>query len=105
MSAATTPHRHPPNCSSPPWPAASRSTPVATSPGTTSPPTGSRHERYTLGGKPNRVTDISIHITPPAGLPAGRRDAFLAVASHCTVHNTLHEPPAVQITIDSGEIA
>jgi len=60
---------------------------------------------YTLGGRPARVSDISISITPPPGLPAERRDAFLAVASHCTVHNTLHEPPTVAITLTTEEQA
>ena len=54
---------------------------------------------YTAGGKPNRVTDITLRITPPAGLPVERHAAFLAVASHCTVHATLLEPPAVQIVL------
>jgi putative redox protein len=58
---------------------------------------------YTAGGKPNRVTDIAIRITPPAGLPAERHAAFLAVASHCTVHNTLHEPPAAEMSLGAGE--
>ncbi|MDP9092957.1 MAG: OsmC family protein [Actinomycetota bacterium] len=54
--------------------------------------------RFAMGGKPNRVTDIAIQIAPPFGLPEARRAALLAVASHCTVHNTLERPPAVQIT-------
>jgi putative redox protein len=58
---------------------------------------------YTVGGRPARVSDIAIRITPPPGLPPERRDAFLAVASHCTVHNTLHEPPAVEITLTAEE--
>jgi uncharacterized OsmC-like protein len=52
---------------------------------------------YDVGGRPTRVTKISVRITPPADLPTDRRDAFLAVASHCTVHNTLDEPPPVEI--------
>lgn len=60
---------------------------------------------YTAAGNPNRITDIAIRITPPAGLAAERRDALLAVASHCTVHNTLHQPPAVHITIEAGKVA
>jgi uncharacterized OsmC-like protein len=55
---------------------------------------------YAVGGRPARVSEIAIRITPPAALPAERRDAFLAVASHCTVHNTLSEPAAVAITLD-----
>lgn len=54
---------------------------------------------FVIGGKPNRVTDIAIQIAPPAGLPDNRRAALLAVASHCTVHNTLEQPPAVEITL------
>jgi len=38
-------------------------------------------------------------------LPADRRDAFLAVASHCTVHNSLAQPPLVQITLESDLVA
>jgi putative redox protein len=53
---------------------------------------------YEVGGRPNRVTKVSVRITPPADLPTDRRDAFLAVASHCTVHNTLDEPPPVEIS-------
>jgi uncharacterized OsmC-like protein len=37
----------------------------------------------------------------PGGVPAQRRDALLAVASHCTVHNTLRQKPAVSIELDS----
>ena len=40
---------------------------------------------YELGGRPARVSQIGIVVTPPTELPAERRDAFLAVASHCTV--------------------
>jgi putative redox protein len=47
---------------------------------------------------PARVRDVSIAIEAP-GLPADRRKALLAVASHCTVHNTLREPPAVAVTL------
>jgi putative redox protein len=56
---------------------------------------------YTLGGRTARVSDITIRITPPPTLPDERRESFLAVASHCTVHNTLADPPAVGITLDS----
>ena len=45
-----------------------------------------------MGRSPSRCT-------VPDGLPAERRDALLAVASHCTVHNTLELPPDVRITL------
>ena len=54
---------------------------------------------YTVGGPRARIRDIAIRITPPTGMPAERRDAFLAVAAHCTVHNTLHDPPAVAVAL------
>lgn len=57
---------------------------------------------YTIGGRPARVTELTVRITPPGALPPERRDAFLAVASHCTVHNTLTEAPDVRITLDDG---
>ena len=59
--------------------------------------------RYTIGGRPARVTDITIRLTPPPALPDSRREAFLAVASHCTVHNTLEEAPQVDIVLESGD--
>ena len=49
--------------------------------------------------RPARVSSISLTIQAPAGLPAGRRPALLAVASHCTVHNTLSLPPPVAIKL------
>lgn len=49
--------------------------------------------------RPARVGDVWMRISAP-GLPPGRRDALLAVASHCTVHNTLRQPPGVGITLD-----
>jgi uncharacterized OsmC-like protein len=58
---------------------------------------------FRAGGTPNRITDITIHVTPPAALPAQRRDAFLAVASHCTLHNTLEQPPAVEVRLDAHD--
>ncbi|HEX2903852.1 MAG TPA: OsmC family protein [Jatrophihabitans sp.] len=55
---------------------------------------------YSMGSRPARVSDVRVVLTPPRSLPAERRDAFLAVASHCTVHNSLSQPPAVEIALD-----
>jgi putative redox protein len=52
---------------------------------------------FAIGGHPARVTDITVTITPPGALPHERRAALLAVASHCTVHNSLDTPPDVTI--------
>ena len=54
---------------------------------------------YDLGGRPARVTELTMRVVPPAALPAERRDAFLAVARGCTVHNTLVEPPDVKVVL------
>jgi putative redox protein len=60
---------------------------------------------YEIGGRPTRVLRTIIVVTPPADLPTERRDAFLAVASHCTVHNTLTEPADVEITLAAKAVA
>lgn len=47
--------------------------------------------------RPARVCRIEVRIEPPPSLPQDRRAGLLAVASHCTVHNSLVQPPAVTI--------
>jgi putative redox protein len=54
---------------------------------------------YTMGTRPARVTDIKVDIEVPDGVPPERLDALLAVASHCTVHNTLTDLPTVTIAL------
>jgi putative redox protein len=49
--------------------------------------------------RPPRVASVSVSITPPAGLSETRKAGLFAVASHCTVHNTIHLPPAVDISL------
>jgi putative redox protein len=48
--------------------------------------------------RPARVDGVRLQISAP-GLPERRRDALLAVASHCTVHNTLRQEPSVSIEL------
>lgn len=48
---------------------------------------------------PARVGDVRLRISAP-GVPPGRRDALLAVASHCTVHNTLRQQPGISLVLD-----
>jgi putative redox protein len=50
-------------------------------------------------GRPARVAAIRLTVRVPASLPASRRAALLAVASHCTVHNSLVSPPLVTIAL------
>jgi uncharacterized OsmC-like protein len=49
--------------------------------------------------RPARVSDVRLTVRVPAQLPPARRDALLAVVSHCTVHNSLTNPPHVDIEL------
>ncbi len=49
--------------------------------------------------RPSRVTSVRLVIRVPGGVPEGRRPGLLAVASRCTVHNSLATPPDVELTI------
>lgn len=42
---------------------------------------------------------MTATVTLPDGVPAEKRDALLAVASHCTVHNTLMQTPDVVVQL------
>jgi uncharacterized OsmC-like protein len=53
--------------------------------------------RFEMAAKPARVADIDIEITLPEAVPSDRREALLAVASHCTVHNSLTHRPHVRV--------
>ncbi|MHC3469530.1 OsmC family protein [Streptomyces sp. 7R007] len=59
-----------------------------------------RTEFVMADDRPPRVTSVRLVIVPPPELPERRRAALLAVASHCTVHNTLHQPPEVDIELE-----
>jgi uncharacterized OsmC-like protein len=50
--------------------------------------------------RPARVAAIRVTIGVPAGFPAERVAALTAVASHCTVHNSLALQPAVTVTVE-----
>ena len=52
---------------------------------------------YTMASRPARVGGITVELDVPAVVPEENLAALLAVASHCTVHNTLHDPPEVRI--------
>jgi putative redox protein len=57
---------------------------------------------FAMADRPARVGEIKVSIDLPEGVPDERRAALLAVASHCTVHNTLEDPPAVRIDVGAG---
>jgi LmbE family N-acetylglucosaminyl deacetylase/uncharacterized OsmC-like protein len=54
---------------------------------------------FEMGSRPARVSGIDVRVLVPEGVPAERLDALLAVATHCTVHNTLDTQPDVSITL------
>ena len=54
---------------------------------------------FEMGSRPARVAGIEVRLIVPEGVPAERLDALLAVASHCTVHNTVDSTPEVSITL------
>ncbi len=49
--------------------------------------------------RPARVSNVRLMVRVPAGLPPERSAALRAVASHCTVHNTLASSPSVTIDL------
>jgi putative redox protein len=59
---------------------------------------------FEIVSRPARVGAIDIRIALPVGVPADRRAALLAVASHCTVHNTLDDVPPVTIELGGDPI-
>jgi putative redox protein len=57
--------------------------------------------RFTMSSKPARVGEILVLVH--AEVPDDQRAALLAVASHCTVHNSLVRPPEVQVALSPTE--
>ncbi len=49
--------------------------------------------------RPARVSAVHLTIRVPADVPPDRWPALHAVASHCTVHNSLITPPSVAIDL------
>jgi putative redox protein len=47
---------------------------------------------------PSRVSDVRISVAAP-GLPETRREPFVRVIEHCTVHNSLVHPPTVRMEL------
>jgi putative redox protein len=50
--------------------------------------------------RPARVASVNLQVHVPDVLPANRRDALHAVIEHCTVHNSLRQPPEVTIELE-----
>jgi uncharacterized OsmC-like protein len=54
---------------------------------------------YAMGSRPSRVSDVSMVLDVPDDVPQERLEALLAVASHCTVHNSLRSAPTVTLAL------
>ena len=54
---------------------------------------------FTMASTPARVGSVDLTVEVPAGVPEEHADRLLAVASHCTVHNTLTHEPEVNIRL------
>jgi len=64
------------------------------------------HAEYEMAtDRPARVAGIRVQVHVNASLTPQQKAALQAVANHCTVHNTLLQPPVVEIRVDSGEPA
>ncbi|WP_344843246.1 PIG-L family deacetylase [Kribbella ginsengisoli] len=57
---------------------------------------------FRLATKPARVDRISLTIRLATDLPPARRDALLAVARKCTVHNSIVTPPDISVDLSDG---
>jgi putative redox protein len=49
--------------------------------------------------RPSRVGEIAMEVKVPTDLPDTRWPALAAVIGHCTVHNTMNNPPRVSIEL------
>jgi len=58
--------------------------------------------RWSLELGPTRVGRIDITIDAPA-VPRERLDAFRRAIEHCTVHNSLHDPPVVSFSVTTKD--
>ena len=59
---------------------------------------------YAWAENPHRVGDIQLLVDAP-GLAPGKRVAFERVIEHCTLHNTLKKPPAIELCVSGATTA
>jgi putative redox protein len=53
--------------------------------------------------RPARVGEVRLLVETEGPVPPERQAAFQRVLEHCTVHNTLREPPEVTIAVAVSE--
>ena len=54
---------------------------------------------WDMAKAPARVGSVSISLAVPPGVPEDRHEALLAVASHCTVHNSIVQAPDIRVEL------
>lgn len=54
---------------------------------------------FVMAEGPARVGEVQVDVTVPERVPDERRAGLLAVARHCSVHNSLAQPPQVTIEL------
>ena len=58
------------------------------------------HAEYAMAtDRPARVARISVTVHAGGSLTPQHKAALTAVANHCTVHNTLRQPPEIEIRV------
>ncbi len=56
---------------------------------------------FVMAEHPSRVGSIDLVVIVPSGVPEAVRAPLLAVAEHCTVHNSIAVAPHVRIELES----
>jgi putative redox protein len=59
---------------------------------------------YSIATNPTRVGSITLTVHVPNTVPDGSRQALLAVARHCTVHNSREQAPEIQVELASSAL-
>jgi putative redox protein len=59
---------------------------------------------YAWAQNPTRIGEIELTVDAPS-LPSTRMEAFSRVIEHCTVHNTLQQPPQVRFHVRPVKVA
>jgi putative redox protein len=57
---------------------------------------------YAWAENPHRIGEINLDVEAPV-LTAAKREAFMRVIEHCTLHNTLLLPPDVRLKLVATE--
>ncbi len=54
---------------------------------------------YETSEKPSRISKMQVQVKLPPGIPERRLRALQKVAESCLVHNTLLQPPEIEVSI------